>query len=70
MRFDPLHARIAGCGAHGVAGRAAQTFKTDARRCVYHPRHLCSVPGYPSMFDTKIAIVLREDLAPWQALNV
>jgi len=22
------------------------------------------------MFDTKIAIVLREDLAPWQALNV
>ena len=22
------------------------------------------------MFDTKIAIVLRNDMAPWQALNV
>ena len=22
------------------------------------------------MFDTKFAIVLRDDLAPWQALNV
>jgi hypothetical protein len=25
---------------------------------------------FPDMFDTKIAIVLREGLAPWQELNV
>jgi hypothetical protein len=22
------------------------------------------------MFDTKIAVIIRDDLAPWQALNV
>jgi hypothetical protein len=26
--------------------------------------------GDPTMFDTKIAIVVREDLATWQKLNV
>jgi hypothetical protein len=25
---------------------------------------------HPRMFDTKIAVIVRDDLAPWQALNV
>ncbi|MEU8971871.1 DUF2000 domain-containing protein [Streptomyces monashensis] len=28
------------------------------------------IPGEPVRFDTKIAVLLREDLEPWQRLNV
>ena len=71
-RLDALDPVGAGRGDDALALRSlARTFKTAADLGLY----LCALHratdwGRVIMFETKLAIVLRDDLAQWQALNV
>lgn len=71
---DAGNAGRIGCG-HDAAclGPVAQTSKTLQIDLIYlrsHDLSLSVSKTGANMFDTKIVIVLRDDLAAWQALNV
>ena len=71
-RLNPLDAVGVRRGDDAFARRAlARTFKTAPDLGAYASARLHRIAGKESpMFDTKFAIVLRDDLAQWQALNV
>jgi hypothetical protein len=44
--------------------------RPDLRRSRVGLRHSAPVTPDPIRFDTKVAVLMRDDLQPWQALNV